>query len=237
MRRGAHARFCTCSRNWSMTAFSSMPIAVSRRSNALEQSVLASRLNSCARKSRRRPTASPRGDQAARARDVAAQAVELLAHVGARRRDHRLLMQPVGVEAARIGGQQRHLLADARSSAPPARSADMALRLADHPLDPVDLIAEHGLRAAPPPPAASASAPRSPCRARRAPPRRGARRRRRRAQRCRPAARRVWREARRRSAWRRPPPRRAGARPPPPRQAPPRSPQATRARPPLLAPA
>ena len=70
-RIAAHSRFWTCSRSWSTTAFSSRPIAVSARSYALEQSVLTSRLNSCARKSSRRPTAPAFGDQIAGGGDMA----------------------------------------------------------------------------------------------------------------------------------------------------------------------
>ena len=55
----AYSTFCTCSRNCSTAALSSKPILVSSTSFALAHSVLASRLSSCARKSRRRPIAPP----------------------------------------------------------------------------------------------------------------------------------------------------------------------------------
>ena len=54
-----YSTFCTCSRNCSTAALSSSPILVSSTSLALAQSVLASRLSSCARKSSRRPIAPP----------------------------------------------------------------------------------------------------------------------------------------------------------------------------------
>ena len=50
--------FCTCSRIWSISTFSSTAALLVRASTDLEPSVLASRLNSCSRKSRRRPTGS-----------------------------------------------------------------------------------------------------------------------------------------------------------------------------------
>src|SRR4051794_41098519 len=56
---GRYSRFCTCSRNCSTTVLSSSPILVSTTSFDLEQSVLASRLSSCDRKSSLRPTALP----------------------------------------------------------------------------------------------------------------------------------------------------------------------------------
>src|SRR5262245_45943120 len=54
-----YSRFCTCSRNCSTTVLSSSPMLVSVTSFDLEQSVLASRLSSCDRKSSLRPTALP----------------------------------------------------------------------------------------------------------------------------------------------------------------------------------
>src|SRR5690606_5164820 len=54
-----HSIFCTCSRNCSTAAFNFKPVAVKLTSFDFEHSVLASRLNSCARKSSLRPTASP----------------------------------------------------------------------------------------------------------------------------------------------------------------------------------
>src|SRR5262245_60654639 len=54
-----YSRFCTCSRNCSTTVLSSSPILVSATSFDFEQSVLASRLSSCDRKSSLRPTALP----------------------------------------------------------------------------------------------------------------------------------------------------------------------------------
>ena len=56
---GVYSRFWTCSRNWSITTFSSMPAAVTALAFDLEQIVFDSRLNSCARKSSLRPTGPP----------------------------------------------------------------------------------------------------------------------------------------------------------------------------------
>ena len=55
----AYSRFWTCSRNWSITALRSRPIAVSSTALDLEHRVFASRLNSCDRKSSLRPTGPP----------------------------------------------------------------------------------------------------------------------------------------------------------------------------------
>ena len=63
---GCHSTFCACSRNWSIAAFSARPMRVSAMSEDLEHSVLASRLNSCARKSSLRPTRLAGRDQRAR---------------------------------------------------------------------------------------------------------------------------------------------------------------------------
>ena len=52
-----YSTFCTCSRIWSITAFSSNPTEVRSVLCALEHKVFASRLNSCIRKSSLRPTA------------------------------------------------------------------------------------------------------------------------------------------------------------------------------------
>ena len=97
--RSAHSMFCTCSRIWSMTALSSRPARVVSGSLALEHSVLASRLNSWARKSRRRPAGSREAMQLARAGDVRAQALQFLLHVGARRQHSRLLVKTPFIEA------------------------------------------------------------------------------------------------------------------------------------------
>ena len=50
-----YSTFCTCSRSCSIVAFSRSPVLVSAVEADLEQSVLASRTNSCTRKSNRRP--------------------------------------------------------------------------------------------------------------------------------------------------------------------------------------
>ena len=55
----SYSIFWTCSRNCSITLLSSRPTRVSSRLSDFEHSVLASRLNSWARKSRRRPTGPP----------------------------------------------------------------------------------------------------------------------------------------------------------------------------------
>src|SRR5690606_6067815 len=54
----AHSMFWTCSRTWSISTLSSIAAAEVRASTDFDPSVLASRLNSCNRKSRRRPTGS-----------------------------------------------------------------------------------------------------------------------------------------------------------------------------------
>ena len=54
-----YSMFCTCSRIWSITTLSARPALVMSGAFALEHSVFASRLNSCARKSNCRPTAPP----------------------------------------------------------------------------------------------------------------------------------------------------------------------------------
>src|SRR5437762_4439701 len=59
-RCAAHSRFCTCSRNCSIAAFSDRPMRVNSISADFEHSVLASRFNSWHRKSSSRPIASPR---------------------------------------------------------------------------------------------------------------------------------------------------------------------------------
>src|SRR5690606_25476089 len=53
----AHSMFCTCSRTWSISTLSSTAEAELRASTDLEPSVLASRLNSCSRKSSEGPIA------------------------------------------------------------------------------------------------------------------------------------------------------------------------------------
>ena len=106
-----YSRFCTCSRNCSTTLLSSRPILVSSTSFDLAQSVLASRLSSWARKSSRRPIEPPCRDQLADLRHMGRQPVELLADVGLAGDQDRLLVQPVGIEAA--GGLEQE--------SPPAR--------------------------------------------------------------------------------------------------------------------
>ena len=77
-----YSRFCTCSRNWSTTAFSSSPIAVSDAAFDLEHRVFDSRLNSCARKSSLRPTGAAIRQQCARRGDMRLQPVDLFADIG-----------------------------------------------------------------------------------------------------------------------------------------------------------
>ena len=67
-------------------------------SAALEHSVLASRLNSCARKSSRRPDRFARLEQQARRLDMRLEPVDLLLNVGPACQDRHLLMQPVGIK-------------------------------------------------------------------------------------------------------------------------------------------
>ena len=56
---GCYSAFCTCSRICSMRTFMSTAVRVVSRSWDFEESVLASRLSSCMRKSSRRPAGSP----------------------------------------------------------------------------------------------------------------------------------------------------------------------------------
>ena len=88
---------------------------VSSTSFALAHSVLASRLNSCARKSSRRPTAPPRVDQLLRLGDVRGQPVELLAHVGLGGEQDRFLMQAIRIETIGLGKQRSDLLGEPRA--------------------------------------------------------------------------------------------------------------------------
>ena len=82
-----------------MTAFSSRPARVVSGSFALEHSVLASRLNSWARKSSRRPAGSREASSSRAAGDVRAEALQLLLDVGARRQHSRLLVKAPFIEA------------------------------------------------------------------------------------------------------------------------------------------
>lgn len=57
-RKTHHSAFCTCSRICSISTFMSTALRVVSRSCDFDESVFASRLSSCMRKSRRRPAAS-----------------------------------------------------------------------------------------------------------------------------------------------------------------------------------
>ena len=125
----AHSMFCTCSRIWSISTFSSTAALRGAASTDLEPSVLASRLNSCSRKSRRRPTGSLLLEDAADLDDVAVEAVELLVHVELLQRQHQLLLQPARVDRLRQVGQPRFELGAlaARGSAAPASRTSAAI--------------------------------------------------------------------------------------------------------------
>ena len=81
--------------------------ATGTTSLALAQSVFASRPNSCARKSSRRPTGPPSASSSRAAADMGAQPVELLADVGLGGDQHRLLMQARRIEARAAVEQRR----------------------------------------------------------------------------------------------------------------------------------
>ena len=102
-----HSMFCTCSRNCSIVAFSFRPVAVSATEADLLHSVLASRLNSCTRKSKRRPMLAASRQQGARRLDMAGQPVEFLAHVGARGQQRDFLGDPLLRQRRRFAQQRR----------------------------------------------------------------------------------------------------------------------------------
>ncbi len=93
-----------------MTALSARPVRISAVSAALEHSVLASRLNSCARKSSRRPTGSDDFEKLAGRLDMGPQPVDLLLDVGTRREDGGLLVEPLGIEGETGVDEAGHLL-------------------------------------------------------------------------------------------------------------------------------
>ena len=95
----AYSMFWTCSRNWSMTALRSRPMAVSSTALDLEHRVFASRLNSCDRKSSLRPTGPPSAISCAGRSDVGAQPVEFLADIGLGGEQHGFLA-PAGPRTA-----------------------------------------------------------------------------------------------------------------------------------------
>ncbi len=109
----AHSRFWICSRNWSMTTFSSMPALVTATALDLEQTVLDSRLNSwrgnrvvCGPPARPRPEACGRPG-------CGRQAVELLADVGAGGNQRHFLGQPVAVKTGGCFEQRLDLAGNA----------------------------------------------------------------------------------------------------------------------------
>ena len=89
--------FCTCSRICSISTFSSSETCDSSASTDLEPSVLASRCSSCARKSRRLPTAAALRQHAAHFGDVRGQAREFLGDVDPRGEQRQLLLEPLVV--------------------------------------------------------------------------------------------------------------------------------------------
>ena len=99
--------FWICSRTWSISTFSSTAACEVRASTDLEPSVLASRLNSCSRKSRRRPTGSRLRQHAARLGDVAVEAVELLVDVELLQPQHQFLLEAARVERLRCRSASR----------------------------------------------------------------------------------------------------------------------------------
>ena len=105
-----YSMFCTCSRIWSMTALSSSPARVVSPSLDLEHSVLASRLNSWARKSSRRPAGSCDSSSSARPRDVRREALQFLLGIGARRQQCRFLIEAGFVEGRAGLHEPCHLL-------------------------------------------------------------------------------------------------------------------------------
>ena len=135
-----YSTFCTCSRNCSTTALRSSPIRDSETSFALAQSVFASRPNSCARKSRRRPT-DRRRRPAARAPPStwARKAIQFLADVRARGDQHRLLVQPVRIERRPAVERVAAIIASSRARDRLGLSRRRRFGFADEALDRVDL--------------------------------------------------------------------------------------------------
>ena len=105
-----YSMFWICSRTWSISTFSSTAAAELRASTDLEPSVLASRLNSCSRKSRRRPTASFSFSTRRASVDVRVEAVEFLLDVELLQPHHQFLLQPARLERLRQFGQARFQL-------------------------------------------------------------------------------------------------------------------------------
>ena len=127
-----HSTFCTCSRNCSTTALRSSPIRDRATSFALAQSVFASRPNSWARKSSRRPTAPLAVRSSRAAATWAPQTVELLADVGARGDQHRLLVEARRVEALSRVEKRRNLRLEPRPDGL-RLTGGARLRLVDEP--------------------------------------------------------------------------------------------------------
>ena len=116
--------FCTCSRICSISTFMSTAARVVSMSWDFEDSVLASRLSSCIRKSSRRPAGFLAVEGLANFGDVAAQAVDLLVDVQALRQDGEFLFEPVLID---IGDELRDAVEQLRAHA----GADLRQPLGD----------------------------------------------------------------------------------------------------------
>ena len=110
----SHSMFCTCSRICSIATFISTAMRVVSRSCDFEASVLASRLNSCSRKSSRRPAASGAGERAARLVDVPVETIQFLGHIQPMQQQHDLLLDALLIE---LTAQFRKPLLEARTHA------------------------------------------------------------------------------------------------------------------------
>ena len=106
----SYSMFCTCSRICSISTFISTAVRVVSRSCDFEDSVLASRLNSCIRKSSRRPAGSVPASVRASLHDVARQPVELLGNIEALQQQGDFLLDTVRVD---LGPQLVHALGEA----------------------------------------------------------------------------------------------------------------------------
>jgi hypothetical protein len=93
-----YSTFWICSRICSINTLSSTPCASSRCPATFDESVFASRLNSCIRKSSLRPTASPEASDVIQLLDVAAQAIEFLGDVPFLHQDRDFLLEPFRVD-------------------------------------------------------------------------------------------------------------------------------------------
>ena len=105
-----HSMFCTCSRSCSIVAFSFRPVLVNATDADLLHSVLASRLNSCTRKSKRRPIFDALLHQPPRGTDMRRQPIQFLPHIRPRRQQRHLLGDPFLGQRRRFAQQRAQRL-------------------------------------------------------------------------------------------------------------------------------